>query len=140
MSLAFVDQAGDHHLSGVPVGKRPADLLQRAPSLQLAIGSEKGDLDLEGGGAPLQAIVALMHPTEPIQPPLDGSTPLAPDLPALLELPLPGGRGLSRALVGRNLQPAGPSRSRELPSGSSCGSTTSATPAPEKNMFGASSP
>jgi type VI secretion system protein ImpG len=40
---------------------------------QLSIGSEKGDLDLEGGGAPLKNIVALMHPTEPIQPPLDGT-------------------------------------------------------------------
>jgi type VI secretion system protein ImpG len=39
----------------------------------LSMGSEKGDLDLEGGGAPIRATVALMHPTEPIQPPLDGS-------------------------------------------------------------------
>lgn len=39
----------------------------------LSMGSAKGDLDLEGGGAPLKATVALMHPTEPIQPPLDGS-------------------------------------------------------------------
>jgi type VI secretion system protein ImpG len=40
---------------------------------QLPIGRTKGDLDLEGGGAPLSRIELLAHPTRPIQPPTDGS-------------------------------------------------------------------
>jgi len=73
VSVAFVDQAGSTLYPSFPSAS--ADLTcfnGRLPSM-LSMGSEKGDLDLEGGGAPLRATVALMHPTEPIQPPLDGS-------------------------------------------------------------------
>jgi type VI secretion system protein ImpG len=73
LSLAFVDQAGTTLYPEFPsAGAQLTCFNGRLPSL-LSIGSERGDLDLEGGGAPLKAILTLMHPTEPIQPPLDGS-------------------------------------------------------------------
>ncbi|MFH1765714.1 MAG: type VI secretion system baseplate subunit TssF [Gemmatimonadota bacterium] len=73
VSLAFVDQAGTTVYPEFPSASAQLTCFNgRLPSM-LSMGSEKGDLDLEGGGAPLKATVALMHPTEPIQPPLDGS-------------------------------------------------------------------
>ena len=74
VSLAFVDQAGTTVYPEFPSASAQLTCFNgRLPSM-LTMGSEKGDLDLEGGGAPLRATVALMHPSEPIQPPLDGST------------------------------------------------------------------
>ena len=74
VSLAFVDQAGTTVYPEFPSASAKLTCFNgRLPSM-LSMGKEQGDLDLEGGGAPLRAVVALMHPTEPIQPPLDGST------------------------------------------------------------------
>jgi type VI secretion system protein ImpG len=73
VSLAFVDQVGATVYPEFPSASAELTCFNgRLPS-QLALGSSGGDLDLEGGGAPIKATVALMHPTEPIQPPLDGS-------------------------------------------------------------------
>jgi type VI secretion system protein ImpG len=73
VSLAFVDQGGATIYPEFPSATAQLTCFNgRLPS-QLSIGAERGDLDLEGGGAPLRAILTLMHPTEPIQPPLDGS-------------------------------------------------------------------
>jgi type VI secretion system protein ImpG len=73
VSIAYVDQAGSTVYPEFPSASAQLTCFNgRLPSM-LSMGSEKGDLDLEGGGAPLRATVALMHPTEPIPPPLDGS-------------------------------------------------------------------
>lgn len=71
--ISFVDLAGK---TSVPDYASAAAKLTvfngRLPS-ELPIGRQKGDLDLEGGGAPLTRTELLMHPTRPIEPPLDGS-------------------------------------------------------------------
>lgn len=73
VSVAFVDQAGSTIYPEFPSATAQLTCFNgRLPS-QLSIGAERGDLDLEGGGAPLKAILTLMHPTEPVQPALDGS-------------------------------------------------------------------
>jgi type VI secretion system protein ImpG len=73
VSLAFVDQAGTTIYPEFPSASAQLTCFNgRLPSM-LSMGNEMGDMDLEGGGAPIRATVALMHPTEPIQPPLDGS-------------------------------------------------------------------
>ena len=73
VSIACVDQTGSTVYPEFPSASAQLTCFNgRLPSM-LSMGREKGDLDLEGGGAPLRATVALMHPTEPIQPPLDGS-------------------------------------------------------------------
>jgi type VI secretion system protein ImpG len=73
VSLAFVDQVGTTVYPEFPsVAARLTCFNGSLPS-KLSIGREKGDLDLEGGGAPIKSIRTLMHPSEPIQPPLDGS-------------------------------------------------------------------
>jgi len=73
VSLAFVDQTGATVYPSFPSASAELTCFNgRLPSM-LSLESEGGNLDLEGGGAPIRATVALMHPSEPIQPPLDGS-------------------------------------------------------------------
>jgi len=73
VSLAFVDQEGTTIYPDFPSVAAQLTCFNGSLPSRLAIGREEGDLDLEGGGAPIKNIVALMHPTEPIQPPLDGT-------------------------------------------------------------------
>jgi type VI secretion system protein ImpG len=73
VSLSFVDRQGETIYPDFPSVAAELTCFNGSLPSQLSIGSEKGDLDLEGGGAPVKNILALMHPTEPIQPPLDGT-------------------------------------------------------------------
>jgi len=73
VSIAYVDQAGTTVYPEFPSASAQLTCFNGRLPAMLSMGSEKGDFDLEGGGAPLRATVALMHPTDPIQPPLDGS-------------------------------------------------------------------
>jgi len=73
VSLAFVDQAGSTVYPEFPSASAELTCFNGRLPTMISMGNENGDLDLEGGGAPLRAIVALMHPTEVVQPPLDGS-------------------------------------------------------------------
>jgi type VI secretion system protein ImpG len=73
VSLSFVDQRGETIYPDFPSVAADLTCFNGSLPSQLSIGSEQGDLDLEGGGAPVKNILALMHPTQPIQPPLDGT-------------------------------------------------------------------
>lgn len=73
VSLAFVDQVGSTIYPEFPSATARLTCFNGTLPSKLSIGRERGDLDLEGGGAPIRGVLALMHPTEPIQPPLDGS-------------------------------------------------------------------
>lgn len=71
--VAFVDLSGRTATPDYPSASAQLTVFNgRLPS-ELPIGQQKGDLDLEGGGAPLTRTELLMHPTRPIEPPLDGS-------------------------------------------------------------------
>lgn len=72
VSVAFVDVSGETVHPDYPSAMARLTVFNGELPSKLPIGREKGDLDLEGGGAPLERIRALMHPTPPVQPPLDG--------------------------------------------------------------------
>jgi type VI secretion system protein ImpG len=73
ISVSFVDLSGETlHPEYPSAGARLTVFNGELPH-KLPIGNEKGDLDLEGGGASLRRIRVLMHPTRPIQPPMDNS-------------------------------------------------------------------
>lgn len=73
VSLAFVDLEGKTIYPEFPSVAAQLTCFNGSLPSQLSIGREEGDLDLEGGGAPIRGTIALMHPTAPIQPPLDGT-------------------------------------------------------------------
>jgi type VI secretion system protein ImpG len=73
VSVAFVDLSGETLHPDYPSAMAQLTVFNGELPNKLPIGRGKGDLDLEGGGAPLQRIEILMHPTRPIQPPMDGS-------------------------------------------------------------------
>lgn len=73
VSVAFVDLSGETVHPDYPSAMARLTVFNGELPSKLPIGGRKGDLDLEGGGAPLARIRALMHPGRPIQPPLDGS-------------------------------------------------------------------
>jgi type VI secretion system protein ImpG len=73
VSLAFVDVGGQTLHPEYPSAMARLTVFNGELPNRLAIGRDKGDLDLEGGGAPLKRVHFLIHPNRPIQPPLDGS-------------------------------------------------------------------
>lgn len=73
VSLAFVDRSGETLQPAYPSAMANLTVFNGDLPNKLPVGREGGDLELEGGGAPLKRIRILMHPTRPIQPPLDGS-------------------------------------------------------------------
>jgi type VI secretion system protein ImpG len=73
LNVAFVDLSGETIHPEYPSAMAQLPVFNGELPNKLPIGRGKGDLDLEGGGAPLERIQVLMLPTTPIQPPMDGS-------------------------------------------------------------------
>ncbi len=73
LSLAFVDLAGETIHPPYPTVMARLTAFNGLLPSKLDITRAKGGLELKGGGAPLDRIEVLMHPTKPIQPPLEGS-------------------------------------------------------------------
>jgi len=73
VNLAFVDLAGQTMHPPYPTAMARLTVFNGPLPSMLDITGERGGLELKGGGAPLARIDLLMHPTKPIQPPLDGS-------------------------------------------------------------------
>ena len=73
VSVAFVDPSGELEYPDYPSVMAQLTVFNGELPNKLAIGRDRGDLDLEGGGAPLERIRVLTHPTRPLQPPLDAS-------------------------------------------------------------------
>lgn len=73
VSVAFVDLSGEVTFPEYPAAAARLTVFNGRLAAELPVGRQGGDLDLEGGGAPLARTQLLLHPTRPIEPPLDGS-------------------------------------------------------------------
>jgi type VI secretion system protein ImpG len=73
VTLAFVDLSGRSMHPPYPTAMARLTVFNGPLPSKLDITRERGGLELKGGGAPLSGIDLLMHPTRPIQPPLDSS-------------------------------------------------------------------